>query len=136
MYQMKEQDKTPDKQLSEVEIGNLPEKEFRIMIVKMMQNLGKRMEAKIEKTYEMFNKDLGELKNKPTEMNNTKTEMKTTLKGINSRISEAEEWISDLQDRMMELTAAEQNKEKRMKRNEDSLRDLWGTTLNATTFAL
>ena len=90
MYQMKEQDKTPDKQLSEVEIGNLPEKEFRIMIVKMMQNLGKRMEAKIEKTYEMFNKDLGELKNKPTEMNNTITEMKNTLDGINSRITEAE----------------------------------------------
>ena len=49
MYQMKEQDKTSEKQLNEVEIGNLPEKEFRIMIVKMIQDLGKRMEAKIEK---------------------------------------------------------------------------------------
>ena len=49
MYQMKEQDKTPEKQLNEVEIGNLPEKEFRIMIVKMIQDLGIRMEAKIEK---------------------------------------------------------------------------------------
>ena len=58
-------------------------------------------------------------------MNNTITEMKTTLEGINSRITEAEEWISDLEDRMVEVTAAEQNKEKRMKRNEDSLRDLW-----------
>ena len=58
-------------------------------------------------------------------MNNTITEMKTTLEGINSRITEAEEWISDLEHRMVELTAAEQNKEKRMKRNEDSLRDLW-----------
>ena len=52
MYQMKEQDKTPEKQLNEVEIGNLPEKEFRIMIVKMIQDLGKRMEAKIEKMQE------------------------------------------------------------------------------------
>ena len=51
--------------------------------------------------------------------------MKNTLEGINSRITEAEEWISNLEDRMVELTAAEQNKEKRMKRNEDSLRDLW-----------
>ena len=58
-------------------------------------------------------------------MNNTITEMKTTLEGINSRITEAEEHISDLEDRMVEFTAAEQNKEKRMKRNEDSLRDLW-----------
>ena len=81
-------------------------------------------------------KDLEELKNKQTEMNNTITETKNTLEGINSRISEAEEWISDLEDRMVEFTAAEQNKEKIMKRNEDSLRDLWGTTLNATTFAL
>ena len=57
MYQMKKQDKTPEKQLNEVKICNLPEKEFR-MIVKMIQDLGKRIEAKIEKTQEMFNKDL------------------------------------------------------------------------------
>ena len=58
-------------------------------------------------------------------MNNTITEMKNTLDRINSRITEAEEWISDLEDRMVKITAAEQNKEKRMKRNEDCLRDLW-----------
>ena len=56
MYQMKEQDKTPEKQLNEVEIGNHPDKKFRIMIVKMIQDLGKRMEAKIEKMQGMFNK--------------------------------------------------------------------------------
>ena len=125
MYQMKEEHKTPEKQLNEVDIGNLLEKEFRIMIVKMIQDLRKRMEAQIEKMQEMFNKDLEELKNKQKEMNNTITEMKTTLEGINSRITEAEEWISDLEDRMVEFTAVEQNEEKRMKRNEDSLRDLW-----------
>ena len=59
-------------------------------------------------------------------MKNTITEMKSTLEGINSRITEAEEWISDVEDRMVEFTAVEQNKEKGMKRNEDSLRDLWG----------
>ena len=61
---MKGQDKIPQKkkQLNEVEIGNLPEKEFRIMIVKMIQDLGKRMEAKIEKMQGMFTKDLEELK--------------------------------------------------------------------------
>ena len=51
--------------------------------------------------------------------------MKNSLEGINSRITEAEERISDLEDRMLEFTATEQNKEKRMKRIEDSLRDLW-----------
>ena len=125
MYQMKEQDKTPEEQLNEVEIGNLPEKEFRIMIVKMIQDFGKRMEAKSEKMQEMYNKDQEELKNEQTEMNNTITEMKTTLEGINNRITEAEERRSDLEHRMVEFTAAEQNKEKRMKRNEDSLRDFW-----------
>ena len=133
MYQMKEQDKTPEKQLSEVEIANLPEKKFRIMIVKMIQDLGKRMEAKIEEMQEMFSKGLEELKNKhleelkykQTEMNNTITEMRNTLEGLNSRITEAEEQISDLEDRLVEFTAAEQNKEKRMKRIEDSLRDFW-----------
>ena len=95
IYQMKEKDKTPENQLNEVEIGNLPEKQFRIMIVKMIQDLRKRMEAKIEKMQEMFNKDLEELKNKhleelknkQTEMNNTITEMKNALEG-NSRIAE------------------------------------------------
>ena len=112
---MKKQDKTPEKQLNEVEIGNLPEKESRIMIVKMIQDLGKRMEAEIEKMQEMCNKDLEELKNKQTEMNNTITEMKNILEGNNSRITEAEERISDLEDRMVEFTATEQNKEKRKK---------------------
>ena len=60
MSQMKGQDKTPEKQLNEVEIGNLPEKEFTIMIVKMIQDLGKTM----EKMQEMFTNDLQELKNK------------------------------------------------------------------------
>ena len=50
-------------------------------------------------------------------MNNTITEIKTTLEGINSRITEAEEQTSDPEDRMVEFTASEQNKEKRMKRN-------------------
>ena len=58
-------------------------------------------------------------------MNNTTTEVKTTLEGINRRITEAEERISDLKDTMVEFTAVEQNKEKRMKRNGDSLRELW-----------
>ena len=61
---MKEQDKPPEKQLNEVERGNLPEKEFRIMKVKMIQDLRKRMEVNIEKMQEMFNQDLEELKNK------------------------------------------------------------------------
>ena len=57
-------------------------------------------------------------------MNNTISEIKNSLKGINSRIIEAEERISDLENKIVEITTAEQNKEKRIKRIEDSLRDL------------
>ena len=58
-------------------------------------------------------------------MNNTIIEMKKTIEGINSRITEAQKRISDLEDKIVEITTAEQNKEKRMKRIEESLRDLW-----------
>ena len=74
---------------------------------------------------ESVNKDLEELKNKHTERNNTITEIKTTLEGISSRIPEAEEQISELEEKIMEIITEEQNKVKRMKRTEDSLRDLW-----------
>ena len=70
-------------------------------------------------------KDIEEIKNKQTEMNNTINEIKNTLKGTNSRITEAEKWISELEDRMVEITAQEQNKGRGMKRLEESLRDLW-----------
>ena len=118
--QMKEQTRNTEVQINEEEIGKLPENEFRIMVVKMIKNL----ENKMEKMQESINKDLEELKNKHTETNNTLMEIKNTLEGINSRISEAEEQISELEDRMVEITCEEQNKLKRMKRTEDSLRDL------------
>ena len=91
------------------------------MTVKMIQNLGNRM----EKIQETFNKDLEELKSKQTMMNNTMNEIKNSLEGINSRIIEAEERIRDLEDKIVEITTAQHNKEKRMKRIEDTLRDLW-----------
>ena len=84
--QMKEQTRNIEVQINKEEIGKLPEKEFRIMIVKMIKNL----ESKMEKMQESINKDT-ELKNKHTETNNRITEIKNTLEGINSRISEAKE---------------------------------------------
>ena len=119
--QIKEQGKNPPDQTNENEIRSLPRKEFRVMRVKMIQNLGNRM----EKIQEMFNKDLEELKSKQTIINNTINEIKNSLEGINRRITEAKEWIIDLEDKIVEINTREENKEKRMKRNEDSHRDLW-----------
>ena len=79
----------------------------------------------MEKMLESINKDLGELKNKHTEKNNTITKIKNTLEGINSRISEAEERISELEYKMVEITSEEQNKVKAMKRTQDSFRGFW-----------
>ena len=84
-----------------MEIDNLPEKELRIMIVNMIQDLKKTM----EKMQEIFIKYLEELKNKQIEMNNT-------LEGIHSRITEAEQWINDLEDKMLEIIVTEQNIDK------------------------
>ena len=119
--QVKEQGQNTPDLTNEEEIGSLPEKEFRIMIVKMIQNLGNT----VDKLQETFNKDVEELKRNQATMKNTINAIKNTLDGINSRITEAEERVSDLEDKIVEITTAEQNKETRMKRTEDSLRDLW-----------
>ena len=58
-------------------------------------------------------------------MNNAITEIKSNLKGTNNRITEAEDRISEVEDRTVEINEAERKKEKRIKRNEDNLRDLW-----------
>ena len=81
---MKERGKNPPDQTNEEEIGSLPEKNFRVIRVKMIQNIGNR----IEKIQEMSNKDLEELKGKQTMKNNTINEIKNSPEGINSRITD------------------------------------------------
>ena len=125
MSQMKEQDKTLEKQVNEVEIGNIPKKEFRIMVVKMIQDLGKRMEAKTQ----------GERNAQQRPRTKEQTGINSIPEGINSRITEAEEQINDLEDRTVEISATEQNIEKRMNRNEDRLRDL-GDNIKCTNICI
>ena len=89
--QAKEQDKCPPNQTKEEEIGNLPDKEFQIMIVKMIQNLESKLdlqinslETRIKKMQERFNKDLEEIKRSQYIMNNAINGIKNTLQGTNS----------------------------------------------------
>jgi len=70
----------------------------------------------------MFNKDLEKIKNRQSVVNDMIAEIKSTLKGTINKIAEAEEWISEMEDRMVEITEAHQNKE--TNGNEDSLRDI------------
>jgi len=136
--QVKEQDKCPPNQTKEEEIGNLPEKEFRIMIVKMIQNLENKMElqinsleTRIEKMQEMFNKDIEEIKESQYIMNNAINEIKNTLEGTNSRIMETEDRISEVEDRMVEINETERKKKKRKEMRTTS--ETSGTMLNAPT---
>ena len=120
IQQVKEHDKSPQNQTKKEEIGSLNEKEFRIMIVKMIQNFESKMElqinsleTRIEKTQEKFNKDLEEIKKSQSIMNNAQHEIKGSLEGTNSRINEAEKRISEVKDKMVEINEAETKKEKK-----------------------
>ena len=135
---IKEHDKCPPNQTKEEEIGSLPEKEFRIMIVKMIENLENKMElqinkleTRIEKTQERCNKDPEEIKKSQYIMNNAITEIKSTLEGTNSRITESEDRISEVEDRMVEIKESEMKKELKEKR---TISETSGTTSNAPTF--
>ena len=136
--QVKEQDKRPPNQTKEEEIGNLPNKELRIMIVKMIQNLEIKMESqinnletRIEKMQERFNKDLDEIKKSQYIMNNATNEIKNTLEATNSRITGAEDRISEVEDRMVEINeSGKKNELKEMRTISETSR----TILNAPTF--
>ena len=86
------------------------------MIVKMIWALEEKMEAQTERLQKMFNKKLEDLTNKQNKMVRTISQMKNTLEGINSRIMEAEEWISDVEDRVVEITVIR----KKIKKNENN----------------
>ena len=115
--QVKEQDKCPANQTKEEQIGNLPDKEFQIMIVKMIQNIENilqvqrnSLETRIKKMQERLNKDLEEIKKSQYIMNNVINEIKNTLEGTNSRITEAEDRISKVEDRMVEINETEEKR--------------------------
>ena len=135
--QVTEHVKCPPNQTKE-EIGSLLEKEFRIMITKMIQNLENKMELQInsletrmEKMQEMFNKDLEEKQKSQLIMNNAINEIKNTLERTNSRIIEAEDRISEVEDRIVEISETEKKKESKEMRTTS---ETSGTMLNAPTF--
>ena len=89
------------------------------MIVKMIQNLEKKMELQInrleswiEKMQQMFKKNLEEIKNSQSIMNNAITGVKSTLQGNNSRGTEIEERISEMEYRMLGINKEKKNKKK------------------------
>ena len=91
----------------------------------MTKDTGNKLEAKIENLQQALSKEIQDLKLKQAEMQNTINEIKNSLEATNSRLQEAEEWISKVEDRLVEITDLEQKREKRLKKNEESLREHW-----------
>ena len=87
--------------------------------------LEKKLEANMDNLNKTLSKEIQDTKLKQEEMQNTMTEIKNLLEAANSRIQEAEEWISEVDDGLVEIMDAEQKREKRLKTNEESLRELW-----------
>jgi len=89
--QTREKGKTPENKLSDEEILSLQEKDFRLSMLKMMQDIGKKLEAKMDNLQEILTKEIKDIKLKQEAMQNTITEIKNSLEAANSRIQEAEE---------------------------------------------
>ena len=94
-----------------MEIISLQEKDFRLMILKMIQDTWNKLEAKVDNLQETLSKEIQDLKLKQAEMQNTITEIKNSLEATNSRIQEAEEQISKVEDRLAEITDVKQKRE-------------------------
>lgn len=115
MFQTKGQYKTPETDFSEMEISDLPDKDVKIMAVKMFN---KENNAKAKEKFQQRNKIYKNLPNK-SELKNI-TELKNTVEGVNGQLHEVKEMISKLRDRKSE----EQKEKKGMRKSEHSLRNL------------
>ena len=92
------------------------------LVLKMMQDIGNKLEAKMDNLQQTLSKEIQDSKLKQAEMQNT---IANSLEKTNTRIQEAEERISEVEDRLVEITDVEQKREKRLKTNEESLREHW-----------
>ena len=94
MPQMKQQEKTTENKLNEIEASNLPETEFKVMIIKMLNEHMGRMDEhneNLNREIVSIKKDIETIKKNQTEIRNTITEMKNTLEGFNNRLDKAED---------------------------------------------
>ena len=104
MSQIKEQNKTPEKELNRMETSNLPDAEFKTVVIRMLNEL----KGRVEERSENFNKEVENIKVAIANIKKNQSEMKNTLGGINSKLDETEDRISNLEDKVAENTQSEQ----------------------------
>ena len=110
MLQMKEQTKTPEKELNKMEINNLSDAEFKPLVIRMFKELSE---------------DLSSIKKTQSETEGTLIEIKKTLQGNNSRVDESENQTNDLEHKEAKNHHTEPEEEKRIQKHEDSINSLW-----------
>ena len=109
MAQIKEQIKTPERELNKKEISNLSDEEFKIVVIRMLKELSE---------------DLSSIKKIQSEVKDTLIEM-NNLQGNNSRVDETDNQINDLEHKEAKNNQSEQEEEKRIQKNKDSTSSLW-----------
>nr|KAF6489975.1 hypothetical protein HJG59_010358 [Molossus molossus] len=114
---MKEQETSTEDEISEMQLSKLSEVEFRAMILRKLNSMSKNLNT--------MSKDIETLKTNQVEMNNDIAEIKNTLEGLNRRVEEAEDQISELEDMVEKNQPIRNQKEKTIKKQENSLRELW-----------
>nr|KAF6500917.1 hypothetical protein HJG59_007942 [Molossus molossus] len=122
--QMKEQNKTPRKELSEMEISNLTDAEFKILLIKMLNELSENLNE-LSEGLKSIKKDRSEMKDAQSEMKEPLTEIKNNLHRFNSRVHKSKKQTIDLEYKEAKNAQSEQQKKKRIQKNEDGVRSLW-----------
>ena len=110
MPQMKQQEKKiTGREQKEMEISNMPDREFKVMVIKILI-----IKKRVEDLNKTLNKEIKNIEKNQSEMKNSITEIKNTLEGIYSRPDKPEGWMGNLENRPVESNQTEQEREKRI----------------------
>ena len=111
VFQTKKQDKTPGKELNETEVSCLLDEEFKVTVIKMLIQLCRQMK-KLSQKFSNLKTDLKIVRKDIMKLKNVTVEMKKSLEGIKSKSDDTKEWISNQENRIVEVTQLENQKEK------------------------
>ncbi|KAK1346717.1 hypothetical protein QTO34_000577 [Cnephaeus nilssonii] len=132
--QRKEKEESPERELNDIETSSLSEKEFRVMVIRMFKRMDDKYTqlndkyTQLNENYKELNENVANMKKNQEEMKNGIATIKNTVEDVKSRIEEAEDCISELEDKVGRNSQTQQQLERRLKKQEESLRELWDNT--------
>ncbi|KAK1327336.1 hypothetical protein QTO34_019202 [Cnephaeus nilssonii] len=125
--QRKAKEESPERELNELEASSLTEKEFRVFVIRMFKRMDDKY-TQLNENYKELNENVTNMKRNQEAMKNDIAAIKNTMEGLKSRVEEAEDHISELEDKVGKNTQTQQQLERRLKKQEESLRELWDNT--------